>query len=265
VDGELEHEGGEDEWFRSWFDRDYAAVYQHRDGAEAEAAVTMALARAPGLASGPVLDLGCGSGRHLAVLRRTNPLAFGLDLSRDLLALAPEELRPWLLRGDMRRLPVKPERLAGVCLWFTPFGYFSDRQNGALLRSLAGLLRPGGVLVLDYLNADHVRRHLVPADTVVRGRMQVASRRTLEGDRLVKRMTLTHLDTGRVRHARESLRLYQPEELRALSRACGLEPAWEAGDYQGAPFDPASSQRWIGFLIRPAAGAGLPGGEGRFR
>jgi SAM-dependent methyltransferase len=244
-----------DEWFKEWFDRDYAAIYQHRDGAEAEAAVAMALARAPQLAAGPVLDLGCGGGRHLAVLRRANPLAFGLDLSRDLLALAPPDLRPWLLRGDMRRLPVRPGTLAGICMWFTPFGYFTDPENRELFRALGAMLRPGGVLVLDYLNAAHARAHLVAEDERTHGRLRVLSRRAVEGDRLVKRMTITHLDTGRVRQAHESVRLYPPADLRAMARAAGLEPAWEGGDYQGAPFDPDASARWIGFLARPAGGA----------
>jgi SAM-dependent methyltransferase len=239
------------EWFKDWFDKDYAAIYGHRDGLEAEAAVAMALARAPQLAAGPVLDLGCGSGRHLEVLRRSNPLAFGLDLSRDLLAMAPAHLRPWLLRGDMRQLPLRPSSLAAICMWFTPFGYFSDQQNRALFQRLQDLLRPGGVLVLDYLNAAFVRAHLVAEDEALHGSIRVKSRRTLEGDRLVKRMTLTHLETGRIRQAEESLRLYDPQDLRALATACGLELQGEAGDYQGNPFDPELSSRWIGFLGRP--------------
>jgi SAM-dependent methyltransferase len=244
-------ESGVGEWFSDWFDKDYAAVYGHRDALEAERAVAMALAAAPELASGPVLDLGCGAGRHLAALRQANPLAFGLDLSRDLLALAPAELRPWLLRGDMRRLPVRPDSLAGVCLWFTPFGYFSDPDNRALLRHIRAALRPGGILLLDYLNAELVRRTLVPEDTARRNGLEVHSRRALEGDRLVKRMTLTDLATGRIRQASESVRIYEPGELRTMAADCGLDLLREAGGYQGEPFDPARSPRWIGFLRRP--------------
>lgn len=252
-----------EEWFKDWFDKDYAAIYAHRDRREAEAAVAMALRLAPQLASGPVLDLGCGGGRHLAVLRRSNPAAFGLDLSRDLLALAPPDLRPWLLRGDMRHLPVRPASLSGICMWFTPFGYFSDRENRELCLRLRDLLRPGGVLVLDYLNAPFVRAHLVAEDVTRHGAIEVSSRRSLEGDRLVKRMTLTHLsldpqgrmlpggETGRTREALESLRLYEPAEMRALAAACGLDLMLEVGDYQGAPFDQGGSARWIGFLSRP--------------
>ena len=239
------------EWFKDWFDGDYAAIYEHRDQSEAEDAVAMALRLAPGVASGPVLDLGCGAGRHLEALRRTNPLAFGLDLSRDLLALAPPELAGWLLRGDMRQLPLRDASLAGVTLWFTPFGYFSDEQNRALLRRLRELLRPGGVVVLDYLNARQVRDHLVPEDEAVHGDLRVLSRRALEGNRLVKHMTLTRVSSGAQRQVRESVRLYDPAELRAMAAESGLEVAFEAGDYQGGTFVPGRSSRWIGFLRKP--------------
>lgn len=239
-----------EEWFKDWFDGDYAAIYEHRDEGEAEQAVAMALRQAPALGSGPVLDLGCGAGRHLAVLRRTNPLAFGLDLSSTLLALAPPDLRPWLLRGDMRRLPLRDGTLAGITLWFTPFGYFSDGQNRALLQRLRQLLRPGGVLMLDYLNAQHVRDHLVPQDEAFHPGLKVVSRRTLEGQRIVKHMTLTRLESGAQRQVKESVRLYEAQELRTMATACGLSIQLEAGDYQGSPFDPARSARWIGFLRR---------------
>ena len=242
------------EWFKDWFDGDYAAIYGHRDKGEAEAAVAMALREAPALASGPVLDLGCGAGRHLAVLRRTNPQALGLDLSGTLLALAPPKLRAWLLRGDMRHLPFRDGTLAGITLWFTPFGYFSDAQNRALLLRLRELLRPGGVLLMDYMNARQVRRNLVPQDEAIREGLHVLNRRSLEGDRVVKHMTLTRLETGAQREVKESVRLYEPEELRAMATDCGLDVSLEAGDYQGAPFDAQRSTRWIGFLVKANTG-----------
>lgn len=237
------------EWFKDWFDRDYAAIYAGRGAAEAERAVATALEAAPCLGEGPVLDLACGAGRHLEVLRRTNPLAFGLDLSHDLLAMAEGGLRPWLLRADMRALPVREGSLSGICMWFTPFGYFSDDGNLALLARLRALLRPGGVAVLDYFNAAHVREHLVREDEATHQGLHVVSRRSVEGRRIVKRMDLTRLDTGATRSATESVRLYEPEELRAMARASGLEPYREAGDYSGGAFGPGSP-RWIGFLRR---------------
>jgi len=237
-----------DEWFKDWFDADYAALYAHRDDGEAEQAVSMALTVAPELNTGPVLDLACGTGRHLAPLRRHNPLAFGLDLSQTLLGEAPADLRPSLLRGDMRQLPVRPDTLAGITLWFTPFGYFTDEANTALLHSLSALLRPQGVLLLDFLNSEHLAHTLVAEDTLEQGGIRVHSLRTIEGQRVVKRMTVTRLREGTARQVVESIRLYSPQELRTTAAKAGLGCHVELGDYAGSTFSPGESTRWIGIF-----------------
>jgi len=235
------------EWFEGWFDEDYALLYAHRDAEEARVAVGRALRVAPELAEGSVLDLACGAGRHLEILRRANPLAFGMDLSKTLLGMAPTGLRPWLLRGDMRHLPIKPNTLSGICLWFTPFGYFSDEENRQLMLSLGALLRDGGVLIMDYLNAELAARNLNPEDIVERGGIRAESRRSLEGERLVKRMVLTQLDTGEVREVLESVRLYQPYELQEMAVRAGLRLRSVMGTYAGEAFS-EDSPRWIGIF-----------------
>jgi SAM-dependent methyltransferase len=233
------------EWFETWFDEDYARLYAHRDAEEARVALGRAMRVAPELTRGPVLDLACGAGRHLEILRRANPLAFGMDLSRPLLQMAPGGLRPWLLRGDMRQIPVKDGTLHGICLWFTPFGYFSDEENRALMMRLGALLENNGVLVMDYLNADLVARTLVPEETVERGVIRAQSRRSLEGDRLVKRMVLTRTDTGEVRDVLESVRLYHPTDLQEMAVRAGLRLRRVMGTYAGEAFTD-DSPRWIG-------------------
>lgn len=239
-----------DEWFKNWFDADYAALYAHRDESEAAQAVGTALGVAPELAAGPVLDLACGAGRHLLELRKVNPMAFGLDLSSHLLGLAPRALHGWLLRGDMRYLPIRPGTLAGVCLWFTPFGYFSDDENHRLLCTLQGLLRPDGALLLDFLNAARLRAGLVEEDVTERNRLRVRSRRSIEGNRVVKRMVIERLDSGEVREAVESVRLYAPWELKRMASACGLTLRAELGDYSGNDFSTDASPRWLGVFAK---------------
>lgn len=238
-----------EDWFQHWFDEDYAALYAHRDEAEAKLAVATALREAPELGAGPALDLACGSGRHLQELRGANPLAFGVDLSPALLRLAPEALRPHLLRADMRRLPVRAGSLSAIAMWFTPFGYFSDEANEALLHDLRELLRPGGVLLVDYLNAAQLRATLVAEDEIERAGMRVRSRRRIESGRVVKEMELRRLDTGELRNAVESVRVYEPAELEALAAHAGLRLRKTLGDYGGGAFE-APSPRWIGLFER---------------
>jgi len=143
----------------------------------------------------------------------------------------------------MRKLPVKTG-LAGITLWFTPFGYFSDSENEALLRSLSGLLRPGGVLLIDYLNAAALRRSLVPEDTLERNGLRVKSRRRIEEGRVIKEMDLIRLDTGETRQARESVHIYEPGELGAMAARAGLRLRKAMGRYDGSAFD-EKSPRWI--------------------
>ncbi len=235
------------EWFERWFDEDYALLYAHRDEAEAREAVATALRAAPEMASGPVLDLACGAGRHLAVLRETNAQAMGLDLSEALLAQAAESSPGHLLRGDMRTLPFRPGTFTGIALWFTPFGYFDEARNQLLLVELAALLRPGGVLLMDYLHAAQVRATLVGEDVTCRAGIQVRSRRRIEGSRVIKEMELIREGTGESRKALESVRLYEPEEITTMGAKAGLRLRTVLGDYAGHTFGP-ESPRWIGIF-----------------
>lgn len=237
-----------DEWFKEWFDADYTRVYAHRDEAEAAEAVASILRAAPQLAEGRVLDLGCGNGRHLAHLRQVNDLAFGVDLSPHLLGMASRSLRGWLLRADMRHLPLRSASLSGICLWFTPFGYFSDVENRRLLDRLHDLLAPAGTIILDVMNALRLEANLVEEDVVEREGLRIHSRRSLEGSRLVKRMTLTRLASGTQREVVESVRIYTPAELRAMADASGLILVRTLGGYDASPFEERTSPRWIGLF-----------------
>lgn len=239
-----------EDWFQQWFDADYAALYAHRDAAEAAQGVQTALCAAPELAEGWVLDLACGSGRHLEALRAHNPSAFGLDLSRELLAAATPGTRPWLLQADMRRLPVRPGCLRGICLWFTPFGYFDDGENRAMVRELGSCLAPGGVLWLDYLNAPALRDSLSAAPEVVeRGGLRATVRRSLEGHRVVKRIRLEPSAGGVARDVVESVHLYDPEQLEEIGAAAGLHLRSALGDYHGGAYR-TGSERWIGIFVK---------------
>lgn len=214
-------------WWQTAFGADYASVYAHRDDAAAVAEVAGISPLLAEVRPGPVLDAGCGTGRHLAALLAAGVDAWGFDASSDLLALA--EQRPGLARrvrpGDMRHPPYPPGSFAAVLLFFTAFGYFTDAENGATLHALAALLRPGGGLLLDLPDPDRLRAQLVPVSerTLADGR-RLVERRRLTGPRVEKDVELITQD-GAVRRWQESVRLYSEAELQELATAAGLRRA----------------------------------------
>jgi SAM-dependent methyltransferase len=249
------------DWYAHSFASDYLRLYRHRDDAEAARAVAALLALLELPPDARVLDLCCGFGRHLAVLRAHAGLrAVGADLSQPLLAEAARRgLGGALVRADMRRLPFRPG-FDAVCSFFTSFGYFQDdAENLAALRELGRVLRPGGRFVLDYLNPDHVRRHLAPEDSrpLPEGGT-VRQRRWLDEAARTVNKELQLTDAAGTRTWYESVKLYGPDDFARLCAAAGLAIDRVLGDYAAAPFAAASSPRQILLGHRLAAGQEAP-------
>jgi ubiquinone/menaquinone biosynthesis C-methylase UbiE len=116
-------------------------------------------------ARGPVLELGCGTGRVTLPLARAGVSLVGLDRSermlararrraatlrsRDAVAPAPDRHLTFV-RGDIRHLPFAPSRFAMV---LAPYGILQsllrDRDLSATLESVARVLGPAGAFGID--------------------------------------------------------------------------------------------------------------------
>jgi len=227
------------DWYETAFEGGYLDVYPHRDLASARREASALVAR--GLDESPMLDLGCGFGRHTLAFAELGLDVCGLDLSIDLLSRARElegarRLAGRLARGDFRRLPYRSGSFGAVAMLFSSFGYFDDAANGVVLAEVARVLRRGGTLVLDLMNAARVRATLVPESrTEACGRLLLERRALTDGGRRVRKDVELRESDGSLRRWHEDVRLYDPPELRRLLAANGLELMRTEGDFDGAP------------------------------
>ena len=97
-----------------------------------------------------LLDVACGTGRHLEFFRRSLPVE-GVDLSPAMLAIAHRRLgrKVGLHQGDMRRFRL-PSRFDVIVCLFSAIGYMptsADRIRA--FRNFGRHLAPGGVALIE--------------------------------------------------------------------------------------------------------------------
>jgi len=215
-------------------------------------------ARVTGDLDGPVLDLGCGTGRIALPMAAAGMHVLAVDRSQPMLDAMMRKSSAWPARGavwpvamDMARLGLRG-RFAVVICAFSSFAYLVDDDDRArMLASVTAALAEGGRLLMDMyipdpeLEAraraaelpDYIRRlpegPWAPAVTLVR------SRRLLAGEKpCIRRWRRRYrfLDaTGRlVRELQtESVqRALHVDELMSVLTAAGFEICDLCGDFE---------------------------------
>lgn len=247
-------------WFKRWFGDHYKRLYPHRDLREAEGQIRPLLDTLPVTYKWRILDVGCGSGRHLEVLgRRGLGCRAGMDLSLPLLRDARALGLP-VVRADMRHLPFRPGGFDLVTSFFTSFGYFATfEEDVRALTQFVSVLKPGGYLFLDLINAEHLVRTLVPSDSRMVDGARVDQRRSILGPPsgpgriVVKEIEIRHPTDG-IESFEERVRLYSMEEMTAMGARLGLGHRATFGDEAGGPWDPEGSPRMaLLFQLDPGA------------
>lgn len=237
-------------WYVRAFAAEYLELYRHRSPEQGRRQVGQMLASRLLPKAGRVLDLCCGAGRHLLPMREAGLTAFGLDLSAPLLFAG--KLGGIAVRADAIRLPFRAQSFDVVANLFSSFGYFpDDAAHHEVLAGIHRVLRPGGRLILDHMNARRVIETLEPASEERRDGLVLRAKRRYDSEakRVIKDVEYVP-DGQEPRRWHESVRLFTPAELDDFMRAAGLRVQGRYGDLDASPFDEASSPRQVVVAIR---------------
>ena len=152
-------------WFETWFDSPYYhKLYFERNDKEAQVFINNLMQYLKLPQESLLLDVACGKGRHSNYLASQGYKVTGTDLSPNSIQQANAHAvnNAQFYIHDMR-LPFKEKVFTGVFNFFTSFGYFDDdADNQKALNAMQTSLIDGGYLVLDFLNQQYVKNHLVP-------------------------------------------------------------------------------------------------------
>jgi SAM-dependent methyltransferase len=206
---------------------------------------------------GPVLDLGCGTGRLMLPLLRDGHVGVGVDRARPMLTRAAVRVarlradlrrRALLVRGDLRALPFKERRFSfAVAAFHTIQHCESDPELLRFFRGAAAALVTGGWLAFDTFAPTRrfVDRRGPSAPTRFRdprsGRATLYTEsHVLDGRVLAMTFRYQPVAQGAKRARTVSLRhrLLQPREIEALLARAGLKLIASWGSFDGLPLDP---------------------------
>ncbi|HXE79396.1 MAG TPA: class I SAM-dependent methyltransferase [Vicinamibacterales bacterium] len=238
---------------------DYAPFYDWENArtmGRRDVAFWRRLARESG---GPVLELGCGTGRIAVPVARSGVPVIGVDRSAAMLERARQRARRArvgrhlsFVRADIRALPfARPGRFTLV---MAPYGILQSllapRDLAAVLAGAREVLKPGGALAIDLVaeltSWQEYRRERRLSGWRNGGRTHVT---LIESVRQDRRRGLTHFDQEYIerRGGQRSIRrfdltfrtLSMPQMIRRLSDA-GFGAVQVFGDYRGGPWSPQS-------------------------
>jgi 2-polyprenyl-3-methyl-5-hydroxy-6-metoxy-1,4-benzoquinol methylase len=208
---------------------------------------------------GPVLELGCGTGRVSLPLARAGAEIWGVDVAAPLLdqarlKAAAEALRLRLFEADMRELDLG-RRFALVIVPYNAFNHLLDRESvERCLGAVRNHLGPRGLFVIDTFNPDPKALGVEPSsrstileyiDPYTHERVVLEEQNAYDAARQVNRTTWRYHagDRTDARVDELDMRIFFPQELDALLHYQGFEVVSKLGDYGGTPFGARSPKQ----------------------
>jgi SAM-dependent methyltransferase len=153
-------------WYKDWFNSPFFhKLYFERDEAEAKKFLENLIEFLQPPPGSRILDTACGRGQICQRLVEMEFEVTGIDLAINSIHHAKElegsSGNPQFYQHDMRFL-FRTNYFDYVFNFFTSFGYFeTNREHDDAMRTFSAALKPGGILVIDYLNFHYVEDHLV--------------------------------------------------------------------------------------------------------
>lgn len=234
------------EWFADWFDTTYYhTLYKNRDVSEAKQFIQRLIQHLPLKNNDRVLDLACGKGRHAVTLSECGFHVLGVDLSTNSISEARRFENDSLKFAvhDMREV-IPNEEFDGVFNLFTSFGYFdSIDENQRAVDSIAKMLKPNGMLVIDFMNAHQVVANLVESETKSVDGITFNIERKFDGTHIFKHIRFTADDQDH--EFTERVQALTLEDFSSMLDASNFKILDSFGDFDLNPFEETTSDRLI--------------------
>ncbi|HYG14883.1 MAG TPA: methyltransferase domain-containing protein [Bacteroidia bacterium] len=240
------------EWFKDWFNSPYYHIlYKHRDDVEASAFINRLLEFLQPAPDVRFLDVACGKGRHSIYLNSKGYDVTGIDISPNSIKVASEYINTRLRFqvADMRKPFADTEYDYAVNL-FTSFGYFDDRNDNLLsLQNIYSALKPGGIFVLDFFNAEKVVKMLPLKETKIIDDIEFRISKYLDDNRIVK--TIEFTDEGHTFGFTEKVEAARKDDFVRLFNKTDFIIKHIFGNYKLGEFDGTNSDRLIFIAQKP--------------
>ncbi|HET9747539.1 MAG TPA: class I SAM-dependent methyltransferase [Chitinophagaceae bacterium] len=234
-------------WYKTWFDSVfYHQLYSNRSEKEAIDFIDALMNELNPPAKSTMLDLGCGAGRHAKRLAAKGFDVMGLDLAPSSIRSAKkyEKANLHFAKHDMRD-PFGDNSFDYVFNFFTSFGYFkSDKENNNVISNISRALKPGGSLILDYLNVAWCEDRVVVEEAKEIDGIIYRISRWADERFFYKKIAIEDMPPGQSEFI-EQVAKFDLDDFDGMFKQNGLKLDKVFGDYRLSKYDAVTSPRMI--------------------